>query len=207
MNPRSTTVSLPLPPMTRRNGPGGSSPDPSVRVRVLDAFVALVAANGLSNTSMSDVARQAGVSKTTLYTRWPDRQSLIVDGFAHVSAKVPTPGPDDDFVERLELLLALTSDPDVQALRRQVYAELLAAAGFDPEIRAIANAHREEWRNSIEAMLERGQQTGQVPADRDIAVTAEVIMGVILSRQLMARPVGEPLRDLVWRLVTEPIPY
>lgn len=181
-------------------------PDPSVRIRVLDAFVALVAANGLSNTSMSDVARRAEVSKTTVYTRWPDRRSLIVDGFAHVSATVPRPGPDDAFSEMFDVVLAL-ADPDVQTLRRQVYAELLAAAGFDPDIRSIATANREEWRNSIEAILELGKRSGDVPADRDVETTAEVIMAVILVRQLQAMPLGEPLRDLVWRLVTESSPY
>ncbi len=193
--------------VTPRRGPGGSSPDPSIRIRILDAFVALVASNGLSNTSMSDVAQRADVSKTTVYTRWPDRRSLIVDGFAHVSVKAPTLGPDDDFAERFELLLALTAEPDVQTLRRQVYAELLAAAGFDPEVRSVATANREEWRLSIEAVLERGKETGQIPADRDIAVTGEVIMGVILARHLLALPLGEPLRDLVWRLATETTPY
>ena len=69
--------------VTEQRGPGGSAPDPSVRTRVLDAFVELVSERGLASTSMRDVAERAGVSKTTLYTRWPDRRSMIADGFAH----------------------------------------------------------------------------------------------------------------------------
>ncbi|MDZ7674691.1 MAG: TetR/AcrR family transcriptional regulator [Acidimicrobiales bacterium] len=190
-----------------RGGPGGSSPDPSVRDRVLDAFVDLVAERGLATTSIDDVAAEAGVSKTTLYTRWPDRRSLIVDGFRYVAARVPTLDPAVPFNELLDRILRSTADERVQRRRRQIMAELLAGAGVDDELAEITRAQRRGWYTAVEDLIERGKRSGDVPADRDTAVAAELFVAVILNRQLTQLEVGPPLHDLVRRLLTEERPY
>lgn len=193
--------------VTEQRGPGGSTPDPSVRTRVLDAFVELVSERGLANTSMRDVAERAGVSKTTLYTRWPDRRAMIADGFAHVTTPVPPLGEEPTFSQMLDSIVAPLVESEVSVIRRQVYAELLAAARFDPAIRAVADERRERWRAVLEKTIDLGKASGEVPADRDTAVAAEVVMAVTLLYQLQAMPLGPALQDLVRRLVLEPTPY
>lgn len=191
-----------------RRGPGGSSPDPSVRARVLDAFADLVATSGLSDTSMDDVAAQAGVSKTTLYTRWPDRRSLIVDGFRHVAGTIPEPPEDISFRDLFDAMIEVTAGDDVTQPRRQLLAELIATAGIDDEVRVVLQANHRRWRVAIEDMVERGVRSGEVPADRDVAMAAEAVMGVVTLRQLIGDlPIDESLADLVWRMLTEDRPY
>jgi AcrR family transcriptional regulator len=46
---------------------------------ILDAASACVLACGVRRTSLSDVARRAGVSRPTVYRRWPDRRALVAD--------------------------------------------------------------------------------------------------------------------------------
>ena len=46
---------------------------------ILDAAAECVLAFGMRRTSLSDVARRAGVSRPTVYRRWPDRQALVGD--------------------------------------------------------------------------------------------------------------------------------
>ncbi|HEY1915171.1 MAG TPA: TetR/AcrR family transcriptional regulator [Streptosporangiaceae bacterium] len=46
---------------------------------ILDAASACVLAYGVRRTSLSDVARRAGVSRPTVYRRWPDRRALVAD--------------------------------------------------------------------------------------------------------------------------------
>ena len=46
---------------------------------ILDAARACVLAVGLRRTTLTDVARRAGVSRMTVYRRWPDMASLIGD--------------------------------------------------------------------------------------------------------------------------------
>ncbi|MFD7409930.1 TetR/AcrR family transcriptional regulator [Streptomyces sp. NPDC059866] len=46
---------------------------------VLDAVRDCILAVGVRRTTLTDVARRAGVSRMTLYRRWPDVQSLVGD--------------------------------------------------------------------------------------------------------------------------------
>ena len=52
---------------------------PGTREAVIQAFVTLVGEQGYAATSMDEVAERAGVSKATIYRRWPSRDALIVD--------------------------------------------------------------------------------------------------------------------------------
>jgi AcrR family transcriptional regulator len=47
--------------------------------RLLDAARACVLAVGVRRTTVTDVARRAGVSRMTLYRRWPDMQTMLAD--------------------------------------------------------------------------------------------------------------------------------
>ncbi|KWX10863.1 TetR family transcriptional regulator, partial [Carbonactinospora thermoautotrophica] len=47
--------------------------------QVLDAARACVLAVGVRRTTLTDVARRAGVSRMSLYRRWPDVRSLVAD--------------------------------------------------------------------------------------------------------------------------------
>src|SRR3954470_21495830 len=65
----------------RHNQP---EPDPGPRQgvdndAVLDAARDCVLAVGVRRTTLTDVARRAGVSRMTLYRRWPDVRTLVGD--------------------------------------------------------------------------------------------------------------------------------
>ena len=47
--------------------------------RYLDAAREAILAVGWSRTTLTDIARRAGVSRMTLYRRWPDTQTLLAD--------------------------------------------------------------------------------------------------------------------------------
>ncbi|MFD6352134.1 TetR/AcrR family transcriptional regulator [Nocardia tengchongensis] len=58
-----------------------SSTEPSSAVdrAILDAARACVAEFGVRRTTLTEVARRAGVSRPTVYRRWPDTGSLVAD--------------------------------------------------------------------------------------------------------------------------------
>ncbi|MFF9131065.1 TetR/AcrR family transcriptional regulator [Streptomyces sp. NPDC014776] len=75
-----------------RHNDGDSDP-------VLDAVRDCVLAVGVRRTTLTDVARRAGVSRMTLYRRWPDVRSLVGDlmtrewiGVATAAMPERTPG-------------------------------------------------------------------------------------------------------------------
>lgn len=66
---------------------------------MLDAVRDCVLAVGVRRTTMTDVARRAGVSRMTLYRRWPDVRSLVGDlmtreWIAVATGAIPGPAPD-----------------------------------------------------------------------------------------------------------------
>ncbi|RMI32824.1 TetR/AcrR family transcriptional regulator [Nocardia stercoris] len=63
-------------------GPGGRAALPAASATdaaILDAARECVAEYGVRRTSLTEVARRAGVSRPTVYRRWPDTGSLIAE--------------------------------------------------------------------------------------------------------------------------------
>nr|WP_145486795.1 MULTISPECIES: TetR/AcrR family transcriptional regulator [Streptomyces] len=80
----------------RHNGAEDAESDP-----ILDAVRDCVLAVGVRRTTLADVARRAGVSRMTLYRRWPDLRTLVGDlmtrewiGVATRAIPAPAPGLD-----------------------------------------------------------------------------------------------------------------
>lgn len=68
---------------------------------VLDAVRDCVLAVGVRRTTLTDVARRAGVSRMTLYRRWPDVRTLVGDlmtreWIAVATGAMPNPRPDQE---------------------------------------------------------------------------------------------------------------
>lgn len=49
----------------------------SVAERILDAAAACVLAYGIDRVTLAEIARRAGVSRPTVYRRWPDTRSIL----------------------------------------------------------------------------------------------------------------------------------
>ncbi|EIV93701.1 TetR/AcrR family transcriptional regulator [Frankia sp. QA3] len=61
---------------------------------VLDAAKASLLAVGVRRTTLTEVARRAGVSRMTLYRRWPDLRSLVGDVMTREWTRVVTAAAD-----------------------------------------------------------------------------------------------------------------
>ncbi len=51
----------------------------SVEEKILDAAAECILAYGVERTTMTEIARRAGVSRPTIYRRWPDIQWVIAE--------------------------------------------------------------------------------------------------------------------------------
>ncbi|MDX2290831.1 MULTISPECIES: TetR/AcrR family transcriptional regulator [Streptomyces] len=79
---------------------------------VLDAARDCVLAVGVRRTTLTDVARRAGVSRMTLYRRWPDVRSLVGDLMTREWIGVAAgamPPSDDDRPERGRIVEGLVA--------------------------------------------------------------------------------------------------
>jgi len=98
---------------------------------VLDAAREAILAVGWSRTTLTDVARRAGVSRMTLYRRWPDMRSLLSDLMTREWTAAVAPALES----RARDPLARLVDGVVTAVRALRDNELLARiTDVDPEL-------------------------------------------------------------------------
>ena len=100
---------------------------------IMDAARECVLAFGVRRTSLSDVARRAGVSRPTVYRRWPDRTALVADVMTREWARVITGARPDEagFATVREHLVAHVI-AGVQAMRAHPLFQKIT--DVDPEL-------------------------------------------------------------------------
>jgi AcrR family transcriptional regulator len=157
---------------------------------------------------MDAIAARAGVGKNTIYRRWPAKDDLIIDAFAHFTAGLELrAGPGDDVYSRLleyaRSLARLNADP----LASRLIPGLLGELQRDP---AFAAAYAERvvgpLRDPIVALLELARERGELRADVDPDQIADMLLGPGFIRMLFAfaLPETQPtypdaLLDAIWR--------
>jgi AcrR family transcriptional regulator len=170
----------------------GRPRDPKADQAILDATIELLATEGFDEFSIEGVAARAGVGKTTVYRRWTSKVPLVVDAIRHhkphVSTVIPRDMPTREAFVRLlsELVRAQGTEP-----ADRILGGLVGAMARDP---ALAAAVREglvsERRRTIVSLVRRGVERGEIRADADAELIADLLGGPILMRRLITgRPV------------------
>jgi AcrR family transcriptional regulator len=122
------------------------------RRRITEATVALHLEVGPASTTISDVAKRAGVQRLTVYNNFPDEASLLGACSAHYAAQHPPPDPSlwmalEDPVERTRTALVTlygyyreTAAMTGKVMRDAQVMPALAAildSSFTPFVRAV----------------------------------------------------------------------
>jgi len=149
---------------------------------VVAALVDLVIEQGYAATSMDQVAERAGVSKATIYRRWPSKDALIVD--AH-RTMVDEAGPPDtgtlegDLMALQQHAVTLMSDERFARMTQASAGEALA----NPELAAV---FREDVMGSkldvIRTVFERAEARGELRAGVDWRAWAYALIGSTVFR-------------------------
>ncbi|MEV6419506.1 TetR/AcrR family transcriptional regulator [Streptomyces sp. NPDC051662] len=139
---------------------------------VLDAARDCVLAVGVRRTTLTDVARRAGVSRMTLYRRWPDVRALVGDVMTREWVAVTLGAvPPDDGTRQVRPHLVDTLVAGLRALRGHpllrkildVDPELLLPYLFDRR-----GASQDRVLEFIEDALRRGHADGSIRADHPV---------------------------------------
>jgi len=157
---------------------------PKVRAAVLLATLAELYEAGYAEFSIDNVAQRAGVNKTTVYRRWKDRPTLVVDAVTDQIA-IEMPIPDTGAIEgdlrelALSLIKTLTS-PIGRAL-----ASIMLAAAHVPEIAEVKHRFFDDRIRHAEPIVLRAIQRGDLPADTEPAELIKALIAPIYLRLLI----------------------
>jgi AcrR family transcriptional regulator len=160
---------------------------------IVDAARELISRLGTANLSMDAVAERAGVSKATIYRRWPSKTALVLAALESATDPIPpadTGSVRDDLVVMTASIAAKSRTPGYAAL----LAEVMAEARRNPELAQVHEAFVRDRRAPVVAALRRGVKRGELPADLDVDTTLDCIFGPMLLRLLTeTRPVATDL--------------
>jgi AcrR family transcriptional regulator len=152
---------------------------------ILQAANELLESEGFAALSVEAIAERAGVSKATIYRRWPNRAAVVMDGFlSTVSLEVPFPHTGHAR-EDIRIHMRRLAEAFSGKIGRTV-AALMAEGQSDPE---LAGALRSRWllvrRAEAREILELGIERGELREDIDLEVAVDVLYGPIYYRMLV----------------------
>ena len=145
---------------------------------LLDAARASIVAVGWRRSTLTDVARRAGVSRMTIYRRWPDMQTLLGDLMTREWSGLADNHRDDAAVSPLERLADGVASA-VAALRdNELFAKIVHV---DPELLLPYLLDRrgrtqEGLLTLLEATIAEGQQDGSVREGDPVLLARSVLL-------------------------------
>ena len=182
------------PPRQRVGGqrPGGRAA--RVRDAVLVATAELLAATPYDALRIEDVAVRAGVNKTTVYRRWPDKAALVADAArARSASAVPVPDTGS-LVGDLVAFGQAVADNLSSDIGGRLTRTLVTAAATSAEVADEAPRFLQERLGGASAMIERAVARNEIAPGLDASLLIETLIGPLFVRLLVT---GEPITRAV----------
>lgn len=173
--------------------PRDASAGPALMAAALD----LVRSDGYEGVTIARIIARAGVSRQSLYRRWPTKADLVLDALLASAGPAPRPGVAPVRQALRDFLLAIFKHLQEDA---GVLRNLIAAAQMDEAFRSTLNERFVMPRGAMMiALFEDAVASGELPAEFDCVVVADMLHGAFWYRLLN----GQTLDDaLAVRLVT-----
>ncbi|MFB7374045.1 TetR/AcrR family transcriptional regulator [Streptomyces sp. NPDC056222] len=181
-------------------GPGRPREERVTRA-VLDAVVALVAEQGMGAVTMDAVAARAGVSKPSMYRRWPTKQDLVLAAAESRVGPLSVPDMGDFRAELRAVLIARLEAYRTPGVDRLLAGVIATAADAGAERGAYGEYTARvagETRNIIERGIVRGDVRPGIDVDAAVTLVAASLVFRMVAEQRMP---DERLVDSVVELI------
>jgi AcrR family transcriptional regulator len=180
----------------------GRPRNPAIDAAILSATRELLLEVGYANLAMEAVAARAGISKPTLYLRYPTRAVLVFEaifGRTKVRATPNTGSIRTDLYEAYDWAVEEFSAPEARAAIPGLLAEVAAGAELAQQVRTVVIGPEYE---RVRAQMEQAQRHGEIQQNIDLDLVIDAFIGTALARvTLLDHPVdhayGKRLVDLL----------
>lgn len=173
---------------------------------LLDVAVKLFNERGYDGTSMEDLSRKLGISKSAIYHHVPSKEELLRLAVAQALDGLFAVAHDADLIEgraidRLEHLVR----GSVAVLVEQLpFVTLLLRVRGNTKAERAALARRREFDQIVTELVKQAELEGDVRPDIDPAVTSRLLFGMVNSLTEWYRPrrgsTGADLADAVCKI-------
>jgi AcrR family transcriptional regulator len=165
--------------------PVGRPRDPAVQEAILRATAEALTENGYSRLTIEGVAQRAGVTRKSIYRRWPTKLELVTELFRTASRGAPLPDTGSlrgDLIGLYRLYaksLATPGGPIIPAL--------VAESMFNEELAAIISTYNNVRRRHLIRLFERAVARGEMSPPKDPDIFVDAISGFFWFRKMIRR--------------------
>jgi AcrR family transcriptional regulator len=157
---------------------------PETDARILAATLRLMAQHGYVRMSMDAVAAEAGVTKPTIYRRYPNKISLALAAVVSYCDLAPPQYTGDtrgDLIAQMRQFKYAMDRPHGMALLGTVLAEEHETPELLASFRRYLVYPRRE---AIGVILRRAAERGELRADADLNLAANMLVGAYYAQYL-----------------------
>lgn len=151
----------------------GAKRNPASAEAILEAAEAVLLEEGYARFSIEAVARRARAGKPTIYRWWPSKAALLLEIY-HRQKRIENPDTGniaDDLFLFLKSLFKNWRDTS----SGNVFRSIIAEAQSDEAAGAALAAYRHSRCLHVGKMVERAKQRGEVVADVEPTVIADLV--------------------------------
>ena len=172
--------------MTHQTQPGRPR-NVSTDDAILEAAALRLSRDGYERTSIDLVARDAGVTRPTVYRRWPSKDELVIAAVANQikgSVHEPTGDLRRDLMDQAESLVERwSSNHYVGMLGTAIVERRHHPAIYEQLLEKLVEPRRRQMRD----ILETAQTNGQARPDLDIEVIVAMFVGSFYAMTIAGR--------------------
>lgn len=183
-------------------GPGRPR-DPATDRAILTAALESMARDGYAGMSVDAVAEAAGVTKPTIYRRWPSKEDLATAALAMMQTEdLPKPGrsPKAGVIAAVRHFQHCLLRPNGMTMIGTLLAEEHRTPALMKLFRERITLPR---RQHIRATLERAREAGLIRGNCDLDVAVNLLVGSLYAKHLLGQGVpeswAEDVVELIWK--------
>src|ERR1700760_375728 len=165
----------------RTDGRLDRSRDPAI----LNAALAALTECGYDETNMNDIAARAGVGKAAIYRRWSSKAALITDALVYWRPDLAVDDIPDtgSLTGDFDALVESCARNDDDLISNELVLRVAMEAAHDPELAsALDDLMLHKGRRVVTAILTQAAARGDLSADRDWSLVADVLTAMGLMR-------------------------
>ena len=180
----------------KTSSPAGRPRSEATRRQILEAAISLLQDKSIQAISIEAIAREAGVSKATIYRWWESKASVVIDAFIEqhlVKTKFPRGmRPRDAIAHHFRSLVVQYS-----GWSGRLVAQIIAEGQSDPSILRVFRERFHYGRRAVvREMLEEWKNSGDISKNSNIEVLMDLIYGPVYMRLMIGHaPLDEPFAE------------
>jgi AcrR family transcriptional regulator len=157
---------------------------------------------GYDALSIESVAKQAGVSKATIYRRYPNKMEMVLGSLEHNLSDPPMPNTGNGLND-LQLMAKLIVTYALNDRARCMFGCMMVARSRHPELaeamrKRVVGPRRARGKEVIDRTISRGE----LPQDTPVELLMDMIFGPLFIRHARGDEVSESdaatLVEKVW---------